>query len=129
MMQQSLGQFNPALHAAGKCLDSFFGAISQAYALEDFLCAILERASMQAIEMSLMPEIFICCQFLVDAGRLKDHADLATETRGICRRVTSHDDGAASGRNHQGREDTKQGGLAAAIRSEQSKQFRRPHVE
>ena len=37
MMQQSLGQFDAALHAAGESFDQFLGAIGQADAREDFV--------------------------------------------------------------------------------------------
>ena len=84
---------------------------------------------MQSVEMSLMPQIFVCRQFHVDALRLEDDADLAAQPCRLFRRVKSHDDSAAAARHHQGRKNAEQGGLAAAIGAEQSKQFGVTHVE
>ena len=79
--------------------------------------------------MSLMPKIFVRGQFGVDALRLKHHADLATETRGLLRRIASHDHGSACGRDHERRKNTEQSGFAAAVRAKQAEQLGRPHFE
>ncbi len=76
-----------------------------------------------------MPQILIGRQLGIDALRLKNHADLAAQTRGIL--AASHPMTMARPAvgNHQCRENSEQSGFAAAIRTEQSKQLRRAHVE
>ncbi len=76
MMQQSLGQFDTPLHAAGKRFHALFGAVGQAHARQNFCYALLQRRSAQPVQMSLMPQIFVGRQFEVDALRLKHDADL-----------------------------------------------------
>src|SRR5271170_5856207 len=79
MMQQSLGQFDAALHAAGKSFHELFGAIGEADAAEDFLNPVLQGGAAQTVEMSLMPEILVGGEFEVDALGLEDDADLAAQ--------------------------------------------------
>ncbi len=130
MMQQALGQFDAALHAAGKSFHPFLGAVGEAHARENFFDALLQRRSAQPIKMSLMPQILI-------GGQLRDRRSApekqrqsaAADCAGILRRIATHDDGAAAGRDHQGRENAKQRRLSAAVRAEQPEQFRRPDVE
>ena len=79
--------------------------------------------------MALVPQIFGGGQLHIDALGLEDHADLAAQFVGLFRRVKSHDHGAAAARHHQGRKNAEHRGLAAAVGSEQSKQFGVAHVE
>src|SRR5579872_346355 len=66
MMQQALGQFDAALHASGKSLDALLGAIGETNAGENVVNALLQRGAAQAVEMSLMPEIFVGGELRVD---------------------------------------------------------------
>ena len=129
MMQQSLGQFDAALHAAGESFDQLLGAIGEADAGEDFLNSLLQGGAAQTVKMSLMPEIFVGGEFQVDALGLKDHADLAPQARRFLRGVAAHDGGASGGRKHQGGKNPEERGLAAAVGAEQAEQFRGAHVE
>ena len=129
MMQQSFGQLDAALHAAGKSFDQFLAAIGQADAAEDFLNPVLQGGAAQTVEMSLMPEILVGGEFEVDALGLKDHADLATQTRRLARGIATHDGSAPRGRKHKSGKNAEECGLAAAVGAEQSEQFRRTHVE
>ena len=89
----------------------------------------LQRGPAQTVEMSLMPEVLVGGQLWINALRLKHDADLSSQVGGILRGIAAHDQGAAGGGNHQSRENSEQSSLSAAIGSEQSEQFRRPHVE
>src|SRR5258708_32506464 len=79
--------------------------------------------------MSLMPQILIRGQLLVDTLRLKYHADLPSHARWILGRVQSPDHGVPCRRNHQCGKNAEQRGFAAAVGAEQSKQLGRPHVK
>ena len=59
-------------------------------------------------------------QLYVDAGRLKDDADLLAKPSGSGGSVEALDHGAAAHRQHQRGEDAEHGRLAAAIRAEQA---------
>src|SRR5271167_2156751 len=79
--------------------------------------------------MSLMPQVFVGGQLLVHALLLKDHADSASQIRCIRGCIAPHDDRAAGGWNHQGRENPEERGLAATVGAEQSKQLGWTHIE
>src|SRR5580692_10691250 len=84
---------------------------------------------MQAVEMSLMPEVLGCSEFYIDALRLEDHTDLAAQTVGVAGNIESHNLSAPANRDHQSREYAKQRGLSAAVRSQQPEEFRATHIE
>src|SRR5579884_2175522 len=102
MMQESLGQFDAPLHASGKSFDALFRAVGEADTREDFLYAILERRTFEAVQMALMPEILIGSELGIDALRLEHHSDLAAKSCGILGGIAAHDQSPAGGRNHQG---------------------------
>src|SRR5580698_4190580 len=121
MMEQSLGQFDAPLHPARKCFHAFFRSIRESHAIQNLRYALFERRSAQAVEMSLVPQVFVCRQLRVDALLLKHHADLPAQTGGVLRGITSHHHRAARGWEHQSREDTKKSSFAASVRAEQPK--------
>ena len=79
--------------------------------------------------MPLVPQIFVGSQFQVDALRLEDHADFASQFARLFRRVKSLDHSPAATRYHQSRKNAEHRGLAAAIRSEKPKQFGVTYLE
>src|SRR5580704_6062476 len=79
--------------------------------------------------MSLMPEVLVRGELLVDALRLKDHSDLVPQSGWLLRGVATHNGGAAGGGKHQRGKDPEEGGLAAAVRAQQAKQFGGADVE
>ena len=129
MVQQSLGQFQPPLHAAGEGLSFFFGAIRQSHPAQHFRDAGLQGRAAQTVEMALMLKILRRSQFDINALLLEDDADFASESRRIGGNIVPLNHRVAGRRNHQGRKDAKQGRLAAAIRSQQPEQFRGAHIE
>ena len=78
-MQQTLGQFQPPLHAARKGLGFFLGPIRQSDARQHFRHARFQRRAMQTVEMALMPQILRRRQLAVDALRLKDHPNFPAQ--------------------------------------------------
>ena len=129
MVEQSLGQFQAALHAAGESLGFLPGAVGEPDPAQHFLDARFQRCAAQAVEMALVPEIFGGGQLQVDALGLEDDADLAAQLVGFLGRVKSHDDGPPAGGYHQGGKDAEQGGLAAAVGPEQAEEFGGADVE
>src|SRR5882672_12687346 len=129
MMQQAFCQLDAALHSAGESFDEFLGSIRQADAGENFLDALFQRCAAKAVQMTLMPEIFVGGELQIDALCLKYDADLPPQGRGFLRRVAAHDSGAACCRQHQGRKNPEERGLAAAVRAQQAEQLRGAHVE
>src|ERR1700756_4966139 len=100
-MQQSLGQFNAALHASGKSFDVLFGTVGEADAHENLCDSRLQRCPVQAVEMTLVPEIFVGSQLRVYALSLKNDSDLPAHVGGVLSGIVTYDDGAACGGNHQ----------------------------
>ena len=76
MMQQSLGQFQPALHAAGKCFSLFSRRDPPGRRGPASPYPSLQSRAVQSVEMSLVHQVFRRCQLYVDALCLKHHADL-----------------------------------------------------
>src|SRR5580700_3047523 len=129
MMEQALGEFDAALHAAGKSLHQIARAVEQSHARENFVDAHLKLRAAQAIEMSLMPKIFVGGELGVDALCLKHHADTPAQGPGLAHGIEAGDRRAAGSGHHERRENAKQSRLAAAIWPEQSEEFRRANVE
>ena len=84
---------------------------------------------MHAVEMALVPQVFRRSQFQINALGLENDPDLTPQFVGLFGCVKSHDDGAAAACDHEGRKDTEHGGLAAAVRAEQSEEFGVADVE
>src|SRR5579863_3108625 len=78
---------------------------------------------MQAIQMSLMPEVLGRGQLHINTLRLENYANLPPQIVRITRDIEAHDRSASPDRNHQRGEDAKQRGLAAAIGSQQPEKF------
>lgn len=76
-----------------------------------------------------MPKVLVGCEFWIVALRLEYYADMAPEPGRVCGGVESLNDRSPARRKHEGREDSKQGRLSAAVRAEQSKKLGIPDVE
>ena len=129
MMQQSLRQLQPPLHAAGKCLGFFFGAIGQPNAVEHLTDALLQRGAAQSVDVADQHQVLFRRELDVDALRLKNHADVAAHQRRLARDIVSHDQRAAAGGKHQRRKNAESRGLAAAVGAKQPEDLRRPHIK
>src|SRR5579872_407356 len=94
-----------------------------------FRNARLQRCSMQAIKMSLMPKVLSGGQLHVDALRLENHANLSSQIIRVTSDIKTHNRSVPAYRNHQRGEDAKQRGLTAAVGSKQSEKFGVTNVE
>ena len=83
MMQQTLGQFKAPLHAAGKGLGFFFGAIGETNAASISATRALQRCAAQSVDMADERQVLFGGQLDVDALRLEDHADIARAPRRV----------------------------------------------
>ena len=128
-VHQSFGQLDAALHAPGKSLDFLFGAIRQSHALQHLGDALLQHGPSQAVQMALMPEVFGCGQFDVNALGLEDHSDAAADFIRLPGRIETCNQRSASGWQHQRRKDSEQRCLSAAVRPKQGKNLAGTHVK
>src|SRR3954447_7212379 len=76
-----------------------------------------------------MVEVLGGGEFDVNALRLEHDSDVAAKLIWLCGSVVAKDHSAAPHGDHQGGENAKERGLAAAVGAEQSKEFRGPHLE
>src|SRR4051794_8310524 len=76
-----------------------------------------------------MLQVFSRGQFDINACRLKNHADVVANCIGFARGVVSADSRRAGSRQHERGKNAEQRCLAAAIRAEQPKNFRRSDVK
>ena len=74
-------------------------------------------------------EVLFGGELHVDAGRLEDDSDIAPDLGGLAGDVVAQNESSAGGGDHQSRENTKRGGLAAAVGAEQAEDFGRADVE
>ena len=79
--------------------------------------------------MSLMHQVFRRSELHIDALCLEDNANLVPQTIRISCYIVAKNYRAPSHRNHQGGENSKQSGFAAAIRPQQPKQFCWLHIK
>ena len=128
-MQQSLGEFEPTLHASGKRLRFFLGAIGETNPAQHFADALLQRCAAQAVNMADQHQVLFRRQLDVDALLLEDDADAAAHQGRLARHVVAHDQGASARGHHQGRENAEGRGLAAAVGAEQAEDLGGTHVE
>ncbi len=129
MMEQSFGELDAALHASGKSLYAIGGAVEQSDAGEDFGDAHFKVGAAQAVEVSLMPEVFVGGQLGVDALGLEDDTDVAPQRARLANGVEAGDGGAAGSRDHERGKNAKESGFTAAVRAEKAEEFRRADVE
>ena len=128
-MEQSLGQFETALHAAGEGFGAVLGAIGEGDALQHFRHALLQRRAGDSVEMADVDEVLLRRKLHVDAARLEDHADLAAHAAGIQSHVVAQNQSASGGGQHQGGKNAEHGGLAAAVGAEQTEDLGAIHGE
>src|SRR6266853_5922124 len=129
MVQKSLGEFDAALHASGKSFYAIGGAIEQSHAGKDLGDTTLKIGAAQSVEVPLMPQIFVGSKLRVNTLRLKDDADVAAQGSGLAHGVKANDGSRAGCGHHEGRQNAKECGLAAAVCAQQSEQFSRTDVE
>src|ERR1035437_3043596 len=129
MVEQAFGEFDAALHASGKCFHAVAGAVQQSYTREYLCDSLLELGTTQAVEVSLMPEIFIRGELGIDALGLEDDANVAAPRSGLANRVQPSDHGAAGSRDHERGKNSEQSSLAAAVWTEETEEFGGANVE
>src|SRR5262249_51187533 len=79
--------------------------------------------------MALVGEVFAHGQFLVEAWRLENDPESAADRARVARESQAENVGAASGWPDKGRKNPEEGGLSAAVRSEQAEDFARVNPE
>ena len=129
MMKQALGQFQPALHAAGKGLSAVVGAVGQCDPDQHFLNARPQAGAVEPIQVSLVTQVLVGGELTIDALGLKDNTNLASQAVRVLGSVASHDEGMTGGGQHQGRKNPEERSFATTIWTEQPEEFRRSDLE
>src|SRR6266436_6145621 len=78
------------------------GAVRQANPSQNLLNARSKRCAAQAVQMALMPEVFIRGELLINTLRLEDDADLATHGGWFLGDVGAQDQRSSGRGDHQG---------------------------
>jgi hypothetical protein len=123
MMKESLSKFYAALHSSRESFDEIGPAVEQADAGKNLGNTYLEFGAPEAVEMSLMPEIFVGRELGIDALGLKDDANVAAQRTGLANGVKPGDHSAAGSRNHERGKNAEESSFTAAIRAEQTEKF------
>ena len=123
MVEQTFREFDAALHSAGEGFNVIVGTVEQSYAGENLVDTIFEVGATEAVEMSLMPQVFAGGEFGIDALGLKDDADVAAEGSGLVNGVEAGDGCAARSGDHQCGQNPEKRGLAAAVRTKQTEKL------
>src|SRR5579871_4818083 len=129
MVKQALGQFDASLHASRESFHALFGAIGEANTVQDLFDATFESGTTQPVKMALVPKILVGGQLGIHTLRLENYADLTSEARRIQCCVTTQNNRAAAGWDHQGGQNAEERGFAAAVRAQQSEEFCRTRSE
>lgn len=129
MVEQAFGELDAALHASGKSFDAIGSAVEQSDAGEDFCDACFEFGAAQAVEVSLMPEVFVGGELWVNALGLEDDANVAAQGSGLVDGVKAGDRGAAGSGDHERGKNAEESGFAAAVRAEEAEEFGGANVE
>ena len=101
------------------------GPVGQPQPFEHFVLPAFQLGPRQAVEMSLMADVFGDRQFFVEAGGLKDDADVAADFLLVVVEIESQDFDPADLQRDQGRQQAEEGGLAAAVGAEKGEDFAR----
>src|SRR5437762_3390628 len=119
-MQQPPSELGATRQSSRERLDEIVGPLRQIEIAKHLAHATAKRGSAQAVEMTVMNEIFRHGQLGIEAGILEDHAEPRANALGFpLEIVPEHAHSALAGPN-QRREDLEQSGLAAAVGAEQS---------
>src|SRR4051794_12040586 len=121
MMHEALCDLYAAQHAARKCFHLVVSAVAQANTREHLRNPGLEGAAAQAVEMSLMHQVFGCRELHVNALLLKHHSNIPPNIAWIRDDAPVADAGIATGGFHQSGENAEQSRFTAAVRTKQAK--------
>src|SRR5215470_18395016 len=101
-MQKTFCQFQSPLHSAGESLRFLSRAVGETDAFEHGTYSAGQVLAVKAIEMSLMTEVLCCGEFQINALRLEDNADLATQLAGFAGGIASQYERASTDWHHEG---------------------------
>src|SRR5258708_19232060 len=107
MVEQAFGELDAALHASGESFYAIVGTVEQSNAREDLVDARFQVGAAQAVEVSLMPEVFVGSEFGVNALSLEDDADMAAQGSGLANRVEAGEPRAPGSWDHSRRKNAE----------------------
>jgi len=117
-MEQTFRDLDPSLQTAGERFDQVARAIAQVEFEHEMIDALAQRGPGKAVQMPLMLEVLAHSQFLVEARRLEDDANAATQSAGVADEIEPEDAGRASVWPNERGENPEERRLAAAVRPE-----------
>ena len=120
VVEESLGDFDPALQTTREGLHDLSGPIIDAETSEGNGNTRFQIRSVQTVEVSLMAEVFENGQFAVEAGRLEGDAEETADGIRFGGDVAIANPDRAALDREQCREESEEGGFASAIGSEES---------
>ena len=82
-MEQGLGDLESASHAAAEGVDVVASAVGEVEAFEPVIDAFLKVCAAEAVEAGVVPQVFFSGEFAVEAGVLKDDAELLADAAGM----------------------------------------------
>ena len=128
-MEQALGDLDPPLQAAGKCLDQLAGAIAQIEFKQEMIDPRPQRRARQAVEAPLMGEVFAHLQFLVEARRLENHPEPAAQRARVAPEIEPENAGRTACWPNESGKNAEERRLASAVGSEEAEDFARRDPE
>src|SRR5215471_16211878 len=128
-VQEAAGDLKAALHAAGELFDDGVFALPQLEKLEEHFRTFVADFARDVVEDAVKFEVFGGGEVAVEAGVLKDDAELLADFVGLTPGVESIKFEATAGRREQSGEHFDGGGFASAVGAEESKDFAGGDVE
>jgi hypothetical protein len=86
--EEALGDFNAALLTTGESLDECVEFVVEVEGCREGADTGGERLAVEAVERAAVAEVFAGGEFFVEAGGLKDDADLLAHGGGVAHHIT-----------------------------------------
>ena len=109
-----------ALQSAGQRLDDIARTVAQVKLDQEMVDPLVEGGAGEAIQMPLVRKVFAHPQFLVEARGLENDPNAAAESDRIAEEVEPENRRGTAPRPNERRKDAEKGGLAAAVRAEET---------
>ena len=119
-MDQGARQIEPAAHPAGICAGQLLRHIGQTHQLEQLVGPSLQLRPRNSMHASDELDVLATCGKAIKSRRLQGEPEAPTDIRRPPHHVEPGYARHAAGRSQQRREDTNGGGLARAVRTQET---------
>jgi len=127
VMEQALGDLHATLHSARQVSDAIPRPFGKPHAGEAIPNAVRQLRSRETIQPSMTRKVFLHRQNLVQAEGLKHHPDPSSHPIRIFGGIQPVDAHASRARFEKCGQNPKEGGLPAAVGTEQAEDFPSPN--